>query len=51
MEADWLPILLRSTVIDNGSVNIVPGVDLPKAAYPESTVEACTLEGKPFPSF
>ena len=43
--------LLRSTVIDNGSVNIVPGVDLPKAAYPESTVEACTLEGKPFPEF
>lgn len=43
--------LLRSTVIDNGSVNIVPGVDLPKAAYPESTVEACSLEGKPFPEF
>jgi hypothetical protein len=43
--------LLRSSVIDNGSVNIVPSVDLPKAAYPETTVEACSLEGKPFPEF
>ena len=43
--------LLRSTVAENGSVNIVPGVDLPKAAYPESTVEACSLENKPFPEF
>jgi hypothetical protein len=43
--------LLRSSVADNGSVNIVPGVDLPKAAYPESTVEACSLENKPFPEF
>jgi hypothetical protein len=43
--------LLRSTVIDNGSVNIVPTVDLPKAAYPETTVEACSLEGKAFPEF
>lgn len=43
--------LLRSTVADNGSVNIVPGVDLPKAAYPESTVEACSLENKLFPEF
>ena len=43
--------LLRSTVIDNGSVNIVPSVDLPKAAYPETTVEACSLEGKAFPEF
>ena len=43
--------LLRSTVIDNGSVNIIPSVDLPRAAYPESTVEACSLEGKSFPEF
>jgi hypothetical protein len=43
--------LLRSSVADNGSVNLVPGVDLPKAAYPESTVEACSLETKPFPEF
>jgi hypothetical protein len=43
--------LLRSTVADNGSVNIIPGVDLPKAAYPESSVDACSLENKPFPEF
>lgn len=43
--------LLRSTVADNGSVNIIPGIDLPKAAYPETTVEACSLENKPFPEF
>ena len=43
--------LLRSSAIENGSVNIVPGVDLPKAAYPESNPEACSLEGKPFTEF
>jgi hypothetical protein len=43
--------LLRSMAIDNGSVNIVPGVDLPKAAYPETTIEACSIAGKPFPEF
>ena len=43
--------LLRSSAIDNGSVNIVPGVDLPKAAYPETTVEGCSIEGKLFPEF
>jgi hypothetical protein len=43
--------LLRSSAIENGSVNIVPGVDLPKAAYPDSTPEACSLEGKPFAEF
>lgn len=43
--------LLRSSAIENGSVNIVPSVDLPKAAYPETTAEACSLEGKSFPEF
>ena len=43
--------LLRSTVADNGSVNIIPGVDLPKAAYPETTPESCALTGKPFTEF
>lgn len=43
--------LLRSTVIDNGSVNIVPGVDLPTASYPETTPDACSLLGKTFPDF
>ena len=43
--------LLRSTVSENGSVNIIPGVDLPRAAYPDSSVEACSLENKSFPEF
>jgi hypothetical protein len=43
--------LLRSSAIESGSVNIVPGVDLPKAAYPESNPDACSLEGKPFTEF
>jgi hypothetical protein len=43
--------LLRSSAIENGSVNIIPSVDLPKAAYPETTIEACSLEGKSFPEF
>jgi hypothetical protein len=43
--------LLRSSVIDNGSVASVPTLDLPKAAYPDTTIEACSLEGKSFPEF
>jgi hypothetical protein len=30
--------LLRSTVIDNGSVEVIPGVDIEKAAYPATTI-------------
>jgi len=43
--------LLRSMVADNGSVNMIPGVDLPRAEYPDTTVEACSLENKSFPEF
>jgi hypothetical protein len=43
--------LLRSTVIDNGSVESVPGVDLAPAAYPETTLEECRLTGKNFTDF
>lgn len=43
--------LLRSSVIDNGSVESIPGVDLPQAAYPETTIKDCSLEGKSFPDF
>lgn len=43
--------LLRSMAADNGSVNIIPGVDLPKAEYPDTTLEACSLENKSFPEF
>lgn len=43
--------LLRSNVIDNGSVESVPGADLPTASYPQSTLEECSLIGKSFPDF
>lgn len=43
--------LLRSQVIDNGSVESVPGVDLEQAAYPESTLQECQLTGKTFQDF
>ena len=43
--------LLRSTVIDNGSVESVPGIDLAPAAYPETTMEECRLTGKNFTDF
>lgn len=46
-----IPELLRSQVIDNGSVESVPGVDLETAAYPETTLEECTLVGKNFQEF
>jgi hypothetical protein len=46
-----IPELLRSQVIDNGSVESVPGVDLETAAYPETTLEECTLIGKTFQEF
>ena len=43
--------LLRSMVMDNGSVELVPGVDLETAAYPTTTMEECGLAGKNFPDF
>ncbi len=43
--------LLRSQVIDNGSVESVPGIDLEQAAYPETTMEECRLSGKSFQDF
>lgn len=46
-----IPELLRSQVIDNGSVQSIPGVDLEQAAYPESTLEECKLLGKSFQDF
>jgi hypothetical protein len=46
-----VPELLRSKVIDNGSVEAIPGVDLPMAAYPATTLEECKLEGKSFQQF
>ena len=43
--------LLRSQVIDNGSVESVPGIDIEQAAYPETTLEECRLTGKTFQDF
>lgn len=43
--------LLRSMVIDNGSVESIPGIDVEPAAYPDTTVEECGLAGKSFPDF
>lgn len=43
--------LLRSMVNEAGSVEVIPGADLPEASYPETTREECSLEGKSFPDF
>jgi hypothetical protein len=43
--------LLRSTAIENGSVESVPGADIEAAAYPVTTIEECSLGGKSFPDF
>lgn len=48
---NMIPELLRSQVIDNGSVESIPAVDLEQAAYPETTMEECMLMGKSFPDF
>lgn len=46
-----IPELLRSTAIDNGSVESVPGVDLQQAAYPDSSIDECSLNGKSWNDF
>lgn len=43
--------LLLSQAIDNGSVESIPGVDLEQAAYPETTLEECSLLGKSWNDF
>lgn len=43
--------LLRSEVIDNGTTEIVPGIDLPTAEYPVTTVQECALGGLSFQDF
>lgn len=43
--------LLRSKVMDNGSVESVPGVDIESAAYPETTMEECSLSAGNFQDF
>jgi len=46
-----IPTLLLSQAIDNGSVESIPGVDVPLAAFPETTLEECKLTGKTFQDF
>lgn len=46
-----IPQLLLSQAIDNGSIESVPGIDLEQAAYPETSLEECTLSGKSFQDF
>jgi len=43
--------LLLSQVIDNGSVQSIPGIDIEKASYPETTIEECSLIGTTFQDF
>jgi len=43
--------LLLSEAINNGSVESIPGVELAAAAYPETTLDECTLLGKSFQAF
>ena len=46
-----IPALLQSEAINNGSVESIPGIDVAPAAYPATTVEECSLDGKTFPEF
>ena len=43
--------LLLSKAIENGSVESIPGIDLEQAAYPETTLEECSLLGKSWNDF
>lgn len=42
---------LQSTVIDNGSVESIPGINLPLPAYPTTTLAECALNGLTFQEF
>ena len=43
--------LLKSTSIENGSIEALPGADVEPATYPESTPDECSLVGKSFADF
>lgn len=42
---------LQSVAIDNGSVESIPGVNLPMPGYPATTLEECALSGLSFQDF
>jgi hypothetical protein len=48
---DFLIRALQSKAIDNGSVESVPGIDLPIPGYPATTLAECSLLGLSFPEF
>lgn len=48
---EFLIRALQSKAIDNGSVESVPGIDLPMPGYPATTPEECALLGLTFPDF
>lgn len=43
--------MLLSKAIENGSVASIPGIDLPLAGYPQTTIEECELLGRTFQEF
>lgn len=42
---------LQSAVIDNGSVESIPGINLPLPGYPATTIDECALTGLNFQDF
>lgn len=42
---------LQSTLIDNGSVESIPGINLPLPTYPTTTLAECALNGLTFQEF
>ena len=48
---EFVPQLLLSDAINNGSIESVPGVDIASAEYPETTMEECSLLGSTFQDF
>jgi hypothetical protein len=42
---------LLSKAIDNGSVESIPGIDIPIPGYPETTIDECNLLGLTLPEF
>jgi len=48
---DLVPRALLADAFTNGSVPVVPGLDLGPIRYPETTLDECTLTGKIFEEF
>jgi hypothetical protein len=48
---DLVVKMLLSDAGKNGSVNIIPGIDLPEPSYPDTTAAECSLLGLDFNAF